>query len=163
MRIVIGGITHESNTFNPLLTRNFRIIRGEELLKYFADAPSSDIESLLASGVEVIPTIQASAFGMGGAVEKDAFLHVKKELLELIKNALIGVVNEPHGTGSRSRVKGITVAGKTGTAQVITLEAEKARRSSPSSTSRVSISRRLKLSNMNSTPLVSNEPPNTPA
>jgi penicillin-binding protein 2 len=48
-----------------------------------------------------------------------------KEHLELIKQALIGVVNEPHGTGSKSRFKDITVAGKTGTAQVINLDREK--------------------------------------
>ena len=35
------------------------------------------------------------------------------------------MVNEPRGTGSKSRVKGITVAGKTGTAQVINLDREK--------------------------------------
>ena len=52
-------------------------------------------------------------------------IHAKKENLELLKRALIGVVNEPRGTGSRSRVKGITVAGKTGTAQVISLDREK--------------------------------------
>ena len=52
-------------------------------------------------------------------------LKAKQENLELIKSALSGVVNEPHGTGSRSRVKGMLVAGKTGTAQVINLETEK--------------------------------------
>lgn len=51
-------------------------------------------------------------------------LDVKPENLELIKKALVAVVNEPHGTGSRAKVKGISVAGKTGTAQVINLEAE---------------------------------------
>jgi len=51
---------------------------------------------------------------------------VKEENLALIRQALVGVVNEPHGTGSKSRVKGFTVAGKTGTAQVIGLEKEKA-------------------------------------
>ena len=117
MRIVIGGITHESNTFNPLLTRDFGILRGEELLKYFTDAPSSDTKSLLASGVEVIPTIQASAFGMGGAVEKDAFLHVKKELLELIEDvgSVDGVCLFLHGAmivdgigdGDNDLVKGV--------------------------------------------------------
>jgi len=52
-------------------------------------------------------------------------LKAKQEELELIKSALTGVVNEPHGTGSRARVKGMLVAGKTGTAQVINLETEK--------------------------------------
>jgi len=43
----------------------------------------------------------------------------------LVKNALIGVVNQPHGTGSKARVKGLIVAGKTGTAQVVALKKEK--------------------------------------
>ncbi len=52
-------------------------------------------------------------------------LDVKRENLELIKSALIGVVNEPRGTGSRAKVKGMIIAGKTGTSQVINLETEK--------------------------------------
>lgn len=51
-------------------------------------------------------------------------LDVKPENLELIKKALVAVVHEPHGTGSRAKVKGVSVAGKTGTAQVINLEVE---------------------------------------
>ncbi|MCF8061391.1 MAG: penicillin-binding protein 2, partial [Deltaproteobacteria bacterium] len=53
-------------------------------------------------------------------------LDVAPENLERIQRALIGVVNEPHGTGGRAKVKGVTVAGKTGTAQVVNLETEKA-------------------------------------
>ncbi len=51
---------------------------------------------------------------------------VDPKVLALVRNALYGVVNNPKGTGGRSRLKnfpGVLVAGKTGTAQVVTLEA----------------------------------------
>jgi len=49
---------------------------------------------------------------------------IKPEHLNLIKKALIGVVNQPRGTGSKARLEEITVAGKTGTAQVVALKKE---------------------------------------
>ncbi len=52
-------------------------------------------------------------------------LHAKEQNVALIRDALIGVVNEPHGTGSSARLKTFTVAGKTGTAQVVELGREK--------------------------------------
>jgi penicillin-binding protein 2 len=52
-------------------------------------------------------------------------LKAKQENLELIKNALIGVVNEPQGTATMARIEEISVAGKTGTAQVVNLETGK--------------------------------------
>ena len=58
----------------------------------------------------------------GSSLEGKGRLEIKQEYLELVKKALVGVVNEPHGTGSKARVKNITVAGKTGTAQVVALK-----------------------------------------
>jgi penicillin-binding protein 2 len=49
-------------------------------------------------------------------------LKVKKSNLELVKSGLIAVVNEAHGTGSSARVRQTVVAGKTGSAQVASLE-----------------------------------------
>ncbi len=47
---------------------------------------------------------------------------VKPENLALIREALTGVVEEQRGTGTRARVPGVKVAGKTGTSQVVRLE-----------------------------------------
>ncbi len=52
-------------------------------------------------------------------------IQAKEQNLELIRKSLIGVVNEPGGTGAKSRLKSRVVAGKTGTAQVIALGKEK--------------------------------------
>ncbi len=47
---------------------------------------------------------------------------VDPEHLTVVRDALRGVVNEPGGTGGRSRLPDVTVAGKTGTAQVVRLK-----------------------------------------
>jgi penicillin-binding protein 2 len=44
---------------------------------------------------------------------------LSERTLSFMKDALYGVVNDPRGTGSKARIDGIPVAGKTGTAQVI--------------------------------------------
>jgi len=44
---------------------------------------------------------------------------VSEKFLHFVQDALMGAVNEPHGTGNASALKDIKVAGKTGTAQVV--------------------------------------------
>ena len=46
-------------------------------------------------------------------------LHFTPEHVKFIRDALWGVVNGPGGTGSRAKIQGFDVAGKTGTSQVI--------------------------------------------
>jgi penicillin-binding protein 2 len=47
-------------------------------------------------------------------------LNVSPENLEIVKKGLFGVVNEPSGTGSAAKSYLTSIAGKTGTAQVVT-------------------------------------------
>ena len=49
---------------------------------------------------------------------------VQQEMLDLVKDAMVGVVNDPGGTGRAARLKDMTVAGKTGTAQVVSLDSQ---------------------------------------
>jgi penicillin-binding protein 2 len=44
---------------------------------------------------------------------------VKPETLEIVKDALSGVVNEPGGTGQAAKSAALMIGGKTGTAQVV--------------------------------------------
>jgi penicillin-binding protein 2 len=54
-------------------------------------------------------------------------IQVNPESLNVISKGLAGVINEPGGTGGASRLPGILAAGKTGTAQVVTLGKKGAR------------------------------------
>lgn len=51
-------------------------------------------------------------------------LPVDDNTLALIREAMVGVVNDPGGTGRGALLKDVRVAGKTGTAQVISLDSQ---------------------------------------
>jgi len=57
--------------------------------------------------------------GKGFVTKKEQLIKLpfSFETLDTLNQALIGVVNEPFGTGGASKLSDITVAGKTGTAQ----------------------------------------------
>jgi len=83
MRIAIGGIGHETNTFSPLTTayEDFFVSRGDALLRDELAAPT------VPGDVQLLPTLHAWAWP-GGLVRLDAYQHLKAELLAALEAAL---------------------------------------------------------------------------
>jgi penicillin-binding protein 2 len=90
--------------------------------------------SIANGGILLKPQIVKKVISPDGKTlirnEKDinGKIPISEELVKHIGKALKGVVNEPRGTGRASRLDNILVAGKTGTAQVISLESQSNRR-----------------------------------
>jgi microcystin degradation protein MlrC len=84
MKVLIGAIGHESNTFTPFLTArdNFHVLFGEDLLRRpgYRGSLAGIMETLRAHGVELVPTVSAAAMP-GGVVARDAYEEFKGALL----------------------------------------------------------------------------------
>jgi microcystin degradation protein MlrC len=107
MRIVIGGIVHETNTYavessglTPL--DSFDVRRGHELLRYAGTR--TFVGGMLAAGEagdhEIVPTLHAWA-QPSGTIDADAYRQLKAELVERISAAMPvdAVVIDSHGAG----------------------------------------------------------------
>jgi microcystin degradation protein MlrC len=83
MRIAVGGISHESNTFIPLTTglEHFGVRRGEEVVQ------GEFWDRFREQGIEFAPTLMAGA-SPRGVVQRAAYEQLKAELLESLEQAL---------------------------------------------------------------------------
>ncbi len=106
MRIAVGLMKHESNSFNPDLTllKDFRYVTREEILDDNPAVKNSSLEGIIRVlreyDVELIPLGFARASSEGGFVSKDTYEIIKKDFIEGIKNAgrIDGICLDLHGS-----------------------------------------------------------------
>ncbi|MBW2309494.1 MAG: penicillin-binding protein 2 [Deltaproteobacteria bacterium] len=112
----------EGETISVAVGQSFTLITPIQMARF--------ISALFNGGILYRPQVTKSVGnGDGNAVfmfQPDVIgrWSLRDENMELVKTALLGVVNEPRGTGRRARSDTIQIAGKTGTAQVIALPEE---------------------------------------
>lgn len=101
MRVLVGGLHHESDTFNPIVTgeKDIKVTRGSELLlSKREDSITGIIETLEKEGVEVVPTLMARAVP-NGEWDKEIYLGLKEEILERArKEEVDGICLALHGS-----------------------------------------------------------------
>ncbi len=110
-RVFVGGLHHESDTFNPIITKEDDIFvkRGTTLLDSLGDdAASGIIKTLRDKNYDVVPSLVARAVP-NGEWDYGCYMKLKKELLDCLKTAgkLDAVCLALHGS---MRVKGLGAA-----------------------------------------------------
>ncbi|MEH7379009.1 M81 family metallopeptidase [Bacillus sp. JJ1533] len=82
MKVVVGCLYHETNTFNPILTDidDFVLVEGEKAASRLAGN-----EVFRKNGVEVIPSIYATALS-SGPVKKEAYRYFADKFLSVLKD-----------------------------------------------------------------------------
>ncbi len=106
MRIAIGSIMQESNSFVPFHTtlatfESVYLYRGQEMLTSFGDAHvevPGFLSVLTAAGIEAVPLIAAHALS-GGSLTREAFDKLLDDLIERLVQAgkVDGVLLALHG------------------------------------------------------------------
>ena len=101
MRVAIGTLSHETNTFTTGRTAlaDFETATDEALLDDFdaARSLSGIVDVLGNAGVEIQPTVGAATIP-SGTVEADAFEWMRSELLNRLDPDLDGVCLDLHGS-----------------------------------------------------------------
>lgn len=94
MKILVGCLYHETNTFNPFPTNreDFVFVEGEQVLGRFA------CTSLLQEkGIEVVPSIYATGLS-SGIVKKEAYEFFRNKIIACLNQQIDGIWLHLHGS-----------------------------------------------------------------
>ena len=89
-RVLVGGMHHESDTFNPITTGrdDIWVRRGNELLTTRReDSAAGIIHTLQKAGYEVVPTLVARAVP-NGEWDREYYEELRDEMMDMVKASL---------------------------------------------------------------------------
>jgi penicillin-binding protein 2 len=115
----LGKPWHKGETLSVAIGQGYNLVTPLQMLGVTA--------AVANGGTRFRPRILKSIRTAQGAVvthnrpQVIGRLPVSKKTMDVVRRGLWEVVNTPRGTASRSRVPGIAISGKTGTAQVVSL------------------------------------------
>lgn len=96
MKILMAGFYHESNTFNPIISKKEEFIsaEGEELLEYFPGA----VKAFREVGAKVVPSTFVGKMS-SGVIKEEAFRFYVNRILEKVKSEknIDGIWLQLHG------------------------------------------------------------------
>jgi penicillin-binding protein 2 len=119
MAVVYAAIADGKHVYKPQLVHRIETSDFRVLTRYLDNA-YAEVPQLIEQ-VEGIPPKQVSGF----TPEVAATLDIPEAMMQKVREGLTAVVQEPGGTAYSKRSPMVTIAGKTGTAQVVRLGKER--------------------------------------
>lgn len=87
-RVLVAAMSHESNSFNPIVAgeKDFQVLRGEDMIRRRAanDAITGVLDTLEAAGFTPVPTLFVSAVP-NGLVDRAFYDRVREEILSIAR------------------------------------------------------------------------------